>query len=170
MQRGFSPISRRCAALVALLVVASPWGFAAQKQAPVQVQSSPPPPPFVHTFSGEPLVVEKQPFETLTKAAERFLRDRTNVYVNRHEPVKTGGLLYLTHCAICHGVDGKGRMAPSLADETYVYPKNSTDQGLFETLYGGAGGAMTGFAGRLTLDEMLRIMAYVRSLQSPSAR
>ena len=41
-----------------------------------------------------------------------------------------------------------------------------TDVGMFEVVYGGASGAMQSFARRgLTQDQMLRIMAYVRSLK-----
>jgi hypothetical protein len=41
----------------------------------------------------------------------------------------------------------------------------TTDKGMFEIIYGGATGAMQGFGNRLTQDQILQVMAYVRSLK-----
>ena len=36
---------------------------------------------------------------------------------------------------------------------------------MFEVIYGGAAGAMGGCKGRLTQDEILKVIAYVRSVK-----
>jgi cytochrome c-L len=41
----------------------------------------------------------------------------------------------------------------------------TTDKGMFEIVYGGATGAMQPMGKRLTQDQILRIIAYVRSLK-----
>ena len=47
----------------------------------------------------------------------------------------------------------------------WTYPRSATDVGMFEVIYGGASGAMQSFARRgMTQDQMLKIIAYVRSL------
>ena len=61
--------------------------------------------------------------------------------------------------------DGSGRIGPSFIGETHHYPRFTTDKGMFEIVYGGATGAMQGFGNRLTQDQILRVMAYVRSLK-----
>ena len=45
------------------------------------------------------------------------------------------------------------------------YPKNGTDKGMFQTLYFGTGGGMAawGKLGSLTPDEILKVIAFVRS-------
>ena len=44
-----------------------------------------------------------------------------------------------------------------------IGPEQDTDVGLFDVVFGGAAGAMQPFSKRLTQDEILKIMAYVRS-------
>lgn len=53
----------------------------------------------------------------------------------------------------------------SFVGETHHYQRFNTDKGMFEIVYGGAMGAMQGFGGRLTQDQILRVMAFVRSLK-----
>jgi cytochrome c-L len=47
-----------------------------------------------------------------------------------------------------------------------VYPRVTTDKGLFEVVFGGAAGAMQPFGQRMTQDQILKAMAYVRTLMS----
>ncbi len=58
----------------------------------------------------------------------------------------------------------EGKLGPALGDDYWTYPKNSTDKGLFETIYGGARSMMGPQYNNLTLDEMLVIMSWVRSV------
>ena len=55
-------------------------------------------------------------------------------------------------------------MGPSLVDDVYNYKRSHLDLGLFEIIYGGAAGAMQPFDERLSGDEILKVIAYVRSL------
>ncbi len=117
-----------------------------------------------HTFTGDMLDVQPAAEEEQSETAKRFLATAENGYRGDAAAVEDGAALYLEKCAICHGLEGRGRMGPSLIDDTYVYDKNRTDKGMFETIWGGAAAAMTPFRGVLSQDQILRVMAYLRSL------
>ena len=53
----------------------------------------------------------------------------------------------------------------NLVDNTYTYPRVKTDVGTFEAIYGGASGAMQSFGGRVSQDDILKIMTYIESLK-----
>ena len=56
-------------------------------------------------------------------------------------------------------------MGPTLVGKDVVYKQALTDPGMFAIIYGGANGAMQPFSKRgMKQDEMLKIIAYVRSL------
>jgi cytochrome c-L len=62
--------------------------------------------------------------------------------------------------------DGTGRIGPNIVDATVVRERVATDVGMFEIIYGGGSGAMQSFHRRgMVQDDMLKIMAYVRSLK-----
>ena len=87
-------------------------------------------------------------------------------YVGDEQALAEGKKLYRMECQACHLPDGAGRIGPSLIDDTSKYPRGTTDLGMFEILYGGASGAMQSFARRgMTQDQMLKVIAYVRSLK-----
>lgn len=87
------------------------------------------------------------------------------------------------NCTGCHGGKLEGVMAPSLRkdggqgafDTKWVYAKNATDKGMFETIAGGtpgkSGGAMfiwhqqlEGHTGDgLTTDQILRAIGFIRA-------
>ena len=57
------------------------------------------------------------------------------------------------------------KMGPTLAGKDIVYKQVLTDPGMFSIIYAGASGAMQFFHRRgMKRDEMLRIVAYVRTL------
>lgn len=58
----------------------------------------------------------------------------------------------------------RGKVGPGLNDSYWTYLKNKTDQGLFETIFGGAQGMMGPHGSHLQLDEMLLMMAWIRHL------
>jgi cytochrome c-L len=65
-----------------------------------------------------------------------------------------------------HSADGTGKDGPTLAGKDVVYKQVLTDPGMFSIIYGGASGAMQSFHRRgMKQDEMLRIVAYVRTLE-----
>lgn len=120
---------------------------------------------FRHTITGEDLKVPETaaPEGRDTQAVKHFLESGLNLYTEVNACLPKGEEVYLTSCSGCHGHVGEGKVGPGLADDYWTYPKNKTDKGLFETIYGGAQGMM-GPHNDLTLDETLKLMAWIRHL------
>ncbi len=121
---------------------------------------------FRHALDDSPLDVSPIKGETFTEAVKSFHATGTNPYSGNAEAFERGKELYNEDCAACHMPDGTGRIGPSLVDEDTIYPRVKTDVGMFEVIHSGASGAMQSFAQRGMLqDDMLKVMAYVRSLK-----
>ena len=121
---------------------------------------------FRHALDNSPLAVTPRPNEVETEAVKSFKETGKNPYVGDEQALAEGKKLYRVECQACHLPDGAGRIGPSLIDDTSKYPRGTTDLGMFEILYGGASGAMQSFARRgMTQDQMLKVIAYVRSLK-----
>lgn len=120
---------------------------------------------FRHIVFDTPLDVTPASGEKVTEAVRKFHATGKDPYVGDPEAVAEGKKLYAQWCASCHGADATGGMGPSLVSESPVYPRTKTDKGLFEAMYGGAFGAMQPFKGRITQDEMLKIVAYIQELR-----
>jgi cytochrome c-L len=120
---------------------------------------------FRNTITGEDLkVTETAPAEGRdTAAVKHFLESGVNLYTEVKACLPKGEEVYLTSCSGCHGHVGEGKVGPGLADSYWTYPKNKTDKGLFETIFGGAQGMM-GPHNDLQLDETLKLMAWIRHL------
>lgn len=120
---------------------------------------------FRHTITGEELkILEESPQEGRdTPAVKRFLEDGTNLYIENKSCLPKGEEAYLVACSGCHGHVGEGKVGPGLNDNYWTYPKNTTDKGLFETIFGGAQGMM-GPHSDLQLDETLKLIAWIRHL------
>lgn len=112
----------------------------------------------------EPIDMTRLKRDPQTAAVQTFLRTGRNPYIGDASAALEGKARYEQWCQICHLADASGRMGPSLVDDVYNYKRTHTDLGLFEVIYAGAAGAMQPFDERLTPDEMLRVIAYVRSL------
>lgn len=106
--------------------------------------------------------------ETETAAVKSFKANGKNPYNKDAAAIKKGETLFATACSGCHGHKAEGKIGPGLADDYWTYPKNNTDVGLFSSIYGGLGGAMGPQRGRLTQDEILQLMAWVRSIYTGS--
>ncbi|MCD6675483.1 MAG: c-type cytochrome [Burkholderiaceae bacterium] len=119
-------------------------------------------PVFRHPFDGQPIDVPEA--KAKTPAIERFKQTGENLYRNDATAVGQGKALYDQWCQVCHAADGTGKMCPSLVGSDHVYPQTSNDAGMFAILYAGASGAMQSFASRMSQDEMLKVIAYVRTL------
>lgn len=127
---------------------------------------------FTSTADGKALDVPAALFDT--PAAKEFLASGKNSYVGNAAGIKAGKKVYqLYSCSQCHGPTGGGQVGPSLIDANWNYPKNSTDHGIFETLWGGTAGGM-GAKGKglmqpddptqgLTPDEILKVTAFLRA-------
>lgn len=121
---------------------------------------------FRHTITGEELkVLEESPAEGRdTPAVKKFLEDGTNLYIENKGCLPKGEEVYLTACSGCHGHVGEGKLGPGLNDSYWTYPKNATDKGLFETIFGGAQGMMGPHGNHLQLDETLKLIAWIRHI------
>lgn len=126
---------------------------------------------FYHTITGEDLkVTETSPAEGRdTVAAKQFLETGINPYTEVPACLVEGEQTYLASCSGCHGHVAEGKVGPGLNDDYWTYPKNKTDKGLFETIYGGANGMM-GPHNDLTLEESLKLMAWIRHLYAGDVR
>ncbi len=72
--------------------------------------------------------------------------------------------LYVVNCAPCHGAAGEGLVGPALVNNQFV--QNNDDQSLLTFITNGRPNtAMAGFAGRLTNDEILSIIEFLRTWQ-----
>ena len=141
----------------------------------------------VSTKDDSPLLIKA--LETDSAQAKEFLKTCVNpytkVYAADEALAKKEGRRVFTYnnCAGCHGGKLEGVMAPSLRkdggqgafDTKWVYAKNATDKGMFETIAGGtpgkSGGNMfvwhnqlEGHTGDgLSTDEILKVIAYIRT-------
>jgi cytochrome c-L len=140
------------ALLGALLAVGGAWGARATLT-------------FNDTITGETLDLSQAAEDGRdTEAVKTFLETGTNPYNENPTCLPKGEELFLGACSACHGHVGEGKIGPGLNDSYWTYPKNETDKGLFETIFGGARGQMGPMYGALKLDEMLLTMAWVRHL------
>ncbi len=120
---------------------------------------------FTNTVTGQPLDLNEAPEEGRdTKAVKTFLETGRNIYNEDKICLAKGHELFLSMCSGCHGHYAEGKIGPGLNDSYWTYPKNETDQGIFETIFGGAQGQMGPMYGALNLNEMLLVMAWIRHL------
>lgn len=140
------------ALLGTILVVGGAWGARATLT-------------FHDTITGEALDLSQAAEDGRdTEAVKAFLETGANPYNENPSCLPKGEELFLGACSACHGHVGEGKIGPGLNDSYWTYPKNETDKGLFETIFGGARGQMGPMYGALKLDEMLLTMAWVRHL------
>lgn len=145
----------------------------------------------VSTKDGSPLAIKATDKDT--PQAKEFLETCVNPYTKAYaadpsliaqKSPKGGKALFgYNGCSGCHGGKLEGVMAPSLRkdggqgafDTKWVYAKNATDKGMFETISAGSPGTSGGVMSTwninlpdhvgdgLTNDEILRLIAYIRS-------
>jgi cytochrome c-L len=122
---------------------------------------------FKHPLDNSPLEFKLLPNEVETPVVKNFKATGVNEYRDNAAAIAGGKTLYTRQCVVCHGADAKGsRMGPTLIGENVVYKQALTDPGMFSIIYAGATGAMQSFHRRgMTQDQMLKIIAYVRSLE-----
>jgi cytochrome c-L len=121
---------------------------------------------FRHALDNSLLEVKPRPNEVETPAVKEFKASGKNPYGGDEAALTEGRKLYLANCQACHLPDGSGRLGPSLIGNSWIRERAATDVGMFEIIYGGSSGAMQSFARRgMSQDQMLKIIAYVRSLK-----
>ncbi len=120
---------------------------------------------FKNPLDNSPMTFELQPGEIETPVVKKFKETGDNGYRGNADAMADGKKLYVSNCIVCHGADGTGKMGPTLVGKDVIYKQVLTDPGMFSIIYGGASGAMQSFHRRgMQQDEMLRIIAYVRTL------
>lgn len=117
-----------------------------------------------NAITGEPLDTSFAKKGGNTEAFKQFMQTGKNPYNGDKEAIEKGHTLYLTGCSGCHGHEAEGKLGPGLADDYWTYPRNATDHGLFELLFGGANGMMGPQSSNFNSDELLQIMAWIRSV------
>lgn len=140
----------------------------------------------VSTKDGSPLTVKA--VDTDTPEAKEFLETCKNPYTKKFaadaEAAKKGKkVLGFNGCTGCHGGNLSGLMAPSLVksggtgafDTKWVYAKNSTDKGMFESISAGTPGTSGGLmpvwhaqqaehvGDGLSTDDILKAIGYIRT-------
>ncbi|WP_018411260.1 cytochrome c(L), periplasmic [Methyloversatilis thermotolerans] len=121
------------------------------------------PPRFFNTIEGTPLDFSGK---DESAAVKEFKQTGYNPYNDSKEKIAEGESLFSTACSGCHGHHAEGKLGPGLADDYWTYPNNATDPGLFSSIYGGLQGMMGPQSGHLSQDEILTIMAWIRSIYS----
>ena len=123
---------------------------------------------FRNTITGDALDIDGiSPKEGRdTPAVKKFLETGVNPYNEVKGCLPIGEETYLSSCSGCHGHLGEGKVGPGLADSYWSYPKNKTDKGLFETIFGGANGMMGPHGQDLPLDELLKLMSWIRHMNT----
>lgn len=97
--------------------------------------------------------------------AQEFPETVKNPFTSPAEVV-AGGLLYRSHCAVCHGIDGEGGRGADLTTGLYRY--GSSDAELYHTISEGIPGTEMPaifFNGR----QLWQLVAFVRSLSQGRA-
>ena len=140
----------------------------------------------VSTIDNKPLAIKVSDADT--PEAKEFLATCINPYTKKYaadaEAAKAGRkVMTLNGCTGCHGGKLEGIMAPALTkgggqgafDTKWVYAKNATDKGMFESISAGtpgtSGGVMSiwnkslpGHVGDgLSNDDILKAIAYIRT-------
>lgn len=127
---------------------------------------------FVATQDGKPMDIKAELFDTVE--AKEFAGTGKNAYIGKQEAIEKGKKLFqLYSCTQCHGANAQGQTGPSLHGPSFRYAKDSTNKGMFETIWHGTNGGM-GAKGvglmspddptaGLKPDEVLKIQAWIRS-------
>ncbi len=92
----------------------------------------------------------------------------TNPFAGNLAAIATGRTLYNQTCEGCHGGDAQGGRGPALSNGKFS--DGSEDDDLFRTIRTGIPGTQMPSFGALPTDDAWRIIAYLRSLDTDSAR
>jgi len=127
---------------------------------------------FTDTKSGQALKIDPGLFNT--EQSKKFLSTGENPYNGNAEAIASGKKHYQSYsCAQCHGAQAQGQTASGLTGPKYNHSKTASDKGMFEIIWAGTNGGMSGkgkgvmdptnASNGLSPDETLRLMAWIRS-------
>ncbi|MFT3731897.1 MAG: cytochrome c(L), periplasmic [Hyphomicrobium sp.] len=127
---------------------------------------------FRNTITGDPLDIDAtSPKEGRdTPAVKKFMETGVDPLVEVPGCLPKGEEIYLESCSGCHGHIGEGKVGPGLNNSYWTYPKNATDKGIFETIFGGANGMMGPHGQDLTLDDLMHLIAWIRHIQKDDVK
>ena len=123
----------------------------------------------VDTRDGKPLKINPD-----TEQAKKFMATGQNPYIGNQEAIASGKKLYqLYSCTQCHGSQAQGQTAGGLTGPKFNHSKSTTDKGMFEIIWAGTNGGMSGKGkgvmdtndpkNGLSPDEVLKVIAWIRS-------
>ena len=98
-------------------------------------------------------------------ALQHPLATLRNPFAGDKQRIDEGSKLFVAYnCVDCHGDGGSGAMGPSLADARWHF--GGTDGDVFESIYEGRPAGMPAWGGRISDDQIWRLVAYVQSLSA----
>lgn len=77
--------------------------------------------------------------------------------------IEAGKELYASHCAACHGAEGKGGIGPDLTSSDYKYGR--TMEAVLESIRNGRPAGMPAFGNQLAAADSESLAAFVLSLK-----
>lgn len=81
----------------------------------------------------------------------------------KEEVVLAGASVYAMNCAACHGKAGEGLIGPNLTDNAWLYGAGDV-AGIHDVVAKGTSKGMPGWSAILSQDELVGVIAYVKSL------
>ncbi len=99
----------------------------------------------------------------LASAAKPAPGSIKNPYTGKPDAIAQGkSIWFKMSCYGCHGTMGGGGMGPNLTDAEWKY--GGDDTSVFTTIKWGRSGGMPAWGTKLSDDDILHVMTYVRSL------
>jgi cytochrome c oxidase cbb3-type subunit 3 len=127
---------------------------AAQQQVPEQKQWGASAPFVQHPENIQPGVTLSRPFINIV-----------NPYDGNAQRAAEGAKLFIAYnCMDCHGAEGSGAMGPSLQDNRWHF--GGTNGEVFQSIYEGRPDGMPAWGGRISDEDIWRLVTYVRGLSA----
>jgi putative heme-binding domain-containing protein len=92
-----------------------------------------------------------------------FCAGSANPFANDPQAAEAGRLVFRIYCSPCHGIHGAGGKGPDLTRAPYSV--GDSEQAIFKVIADGAPGTgMAAFGGRVTDDNIWRMVSYLREI------